>query len=270
MPAPLATQVLRERILALSWGSALLLHVAEPRIAQGVCDHSVFLNNPSRRVARLYSTANTMLDLLVGSLHDTKTAAARINAIHDGVYGFTRESHHGLPAGTSYTAHDPQLLAWVHVALHVTLLRAYTALVGPLTRVEQDQYCREVALVEPLLGIPDARLPRDVQSLQCEFEARLSELSVGANACRLGRGILSPALPLWASPVTRMARLCTVGFLPASVRAAYGLPWSRHHARLFRGSLLAARCFLPCVPDRVRFVPPELLPWLTRQGVLTA
>ena len=87
---------------------------------------------------------------------------------------------------------------------------------------------------------------------------------------RIARGILSPALPLWASPMTRMARLCTIGFLPASVRAAYGLPWSRHHARLFRGSLLAARCFLPCVPDRVRFVPPELLPWLTRQGVLTA
>ena len=263
MDRTIATQVLRERILALSWGSALLLHVAEPRIAQGVADHSVFLNNPARRAARLYSTANTMLDLLVGSARDTQTAAARINAIHDSVNGFTRESHRGIAPGTPYSAHDPQLLAWVHVALHVTLLKAYAALIGPLTNAEQDTYCREVALVEPLLGIPDGRLPRDALSLQREFDARLSELSVGANASRIARGIVWPYLPLWVSPMTQMARLCTIGFLPPFVRSAYGLPWSRHHARLFRASLLASRCFLPCVPDRLRFVPPELLPWLT-------
>ena len=261
MERTVATQVLRERILALSWGSALLLHVAEPRIAQGVADHSVFLNNPARRGARLYSTANTMLDLLVGSPKDMEAAAARINAIHDRVFGFTREGD-GMP----YSAHDPALLIWVHVALHVTLLKAYAALIGPLTLAEQDQYCREVAVVEPLLGIPDGLLPRDTRALRSEFDSRLLGLSIGANARRIARGILSPVVPLWASPVTRMARLCTVGFLPSSVRIAYGLPWGWRHARLFRGSLRAARWLVPCVPGRVRFVPPELLPWLTTQA----
>src|SRR5438045_7299805 len=94
----MATRVLRERILALSWGSALLLQVAEPRIAQGVADHSVFLHNPRRRVARLYSTANTMLDLLVGGPREAQSAAGRINAIHDRVHGVTRE-------GSAYPAH---------------------------------------------------------------------------------------------------------------------------------------------------------------------
>jgi uncharacterized protein (DUF2236 family) len=210
-------------------------------------------------VARLYSTANTMLDLLVGGPRDVQSAAARINAIHDGVHGFTRECHATLRTGTPYSAHDPVLLSWVHVALHVTVLHAYAALVGPLSAAEQNQYCREVASIEPLLGIPHGRLPRDARQLRCEFHARLGDLSVGDHARRIAAGILSPSFPLWAAPVARLARLCTIGFLPESVRTAYGLPWTRRQARLFGRLVLAIRWLLPRVPDRLRFVPPELM-----------
>jgi uncharacterized protein (DUF2236 family) len=255
----ITTRVLRERILALSWGSALLLHVAEPRIAQGVADHSNFLNTPPRRVARLYSTANTMLDLLVGSRIDATTAAARINAIHDRVSGITHESHAEISAGTAYSAHDPELLAWVHVALHATLLTAYARLIGAMTPEDQDRYCREVTSIEPLLGIPLGRLPRDARTLRAEFEARLETLSVGDNARRIAAGILSPRLPRWVAPATGLARLCTIGFLPEPVRAAYSLPWTRRHANILAGSLRFIRWLLPRVPDGLRCAPPELM-----------
>ena len=248
----MATRVLRERILALSWGSALLLHVAEPRIAQGVADHSVFLHSPRRRVARLYSTANTMLDLLVGGPSEAHAAAARINAIHDRVHGVTTD-------GSAYSAHDPALLTWVHVALHDTLLRAYTALIGPMAPAEQDRYCEEVAAIEPLLGIPDGRLPRTAQALRCEFTARLGQLSVGENARGIARGILWPAFPRWLTPVTRLARLCTVGFLPESVRSAYALKWSPRREGQFRASTRCLRWLVLRLPARVRFVPPQLM-----------
>jgi uncharacterized protein (DUF2236 family) len=255
----MTTRVLRERILALSWGSALLLHVAEPRIAQGVADHSVFLNTPGRRVARLYSTANTMLDLLVGSRIDRSAAAARINAIHDGVSGVVHESHPTLSAGAAYSAHDPELLAWVHVALHVTLITAYEALIGHMTEADQDRYCREVTSIEPLLGIPLGRLPRDVQTLRREFEAGLHTLSVGDNARRIAGGIVSPRLPLWAAPAAGLARLCTIGFLPESVRSAYGLPWTQRQARVLGASLRVIRSLLPRLSDGLRYAPPELM-----------
>ena len=248
----MSTRVLRERILALSWGSALLLHVAEPRIAQGVADHSVFLRNPRRRVDRLYSTANTMLDLLVGGPRDACAAAERINAIHDRVHGVTRY-------GASYSAHDPALLSWVHVALHTTVLRAYAELIGPLSPVREDQYCQEVAAIEPLLGIPSGRLPRAAHVLRDEFEAHLPQLSIGDDARRIAHGILWPAFPHWLSPVTRLARLCTLGFLPESVRSAYALPWSPRQARQFRSSVRLLRWLLPRVPAQLRFVPPRLM-----------
>src|SRR6266568_5232597 len=181
----LTTRVLQERILILAWGSALLLHVAEPRIAQGVAEHSIFLSDPSRRMDRLLSTADTMLKLLLGSPDDVGAAADRINGIHDRVHGRLREAHPLRLVDTSYSAHDAELLAWVHVALHVTLLRAFEALVEPFTELERDSYCRGVACVGPLLGIPERLLPGDAATLRAFFAAGLDQLSVGEQASQV-------------------------------------------------------------------------------------
>jgi uncharacterized protein (DUF2236 family) len=194
-----------------------------------------------------------MLDLLVGGRRDMQRAAGRINAIHDRVHGIAPESD------TVYSAHDPGLLAWVHIALHATLLDAYHALVGSLSVEDQDEYCREVASIEPLLGIPDGLLPRDAGGLRREFHARLPGLRVGDNARRIASGILRPRLPRWLPPITGLARLCTVGFLPICVRRAYGLVWTRARQRLFQVSVRAVRGALPLVPRQLRFVPPRLM-----------
>ena len=265
MPLPgdpereLTTRVQREQILYLGWGAALLLHVADPHVAQAVADHSVFRNDPARRVERLYSTADTMLWLLFGTPDETRGAADRIQRIHDRVHGTIREDHPAIPAGTPYSAHDPALLAWVHVALHATLLAVYEAVVGPLAADERDRYCHESAAVEPLLGIPAGTLPRDGSALRAEFEARLARLSVGRPARLIAQDILAPPHPWWVSPLLGLWRLWTVGFLPAPVRAGYGRPWRRRHAAAFRLSVLLARRLLPLLPERLRHIPPEVL-----------
>jgi uncharacterized protein (DUF2236 family) len=255
----LTTKVHREQVLYLGWGAALLLHVADPHIAQAVADHGVFLRDRGRRVRRLYSTADTMLWLLFGTPDETRRAAQRINRIHDRVHGILTEDHPVFPAGTYYSAHEPALLAWVHVALHTTVLAVYDALLGPLDVNEKDRYCREVAFVEPLLGIPDGILPRDATALRSQFESRLALLSVGRQARRIARGILYPAHPWWTTPLLGMWRLWTVGFLPPSVRVRYDLQWSRPHARAFYLSLLLVRRLLPLLPERLRHIPPEVL-----------
>jgi uncharacterized protein (DUF2236 family) len=255
----LTTLVQREQVLYLGWGAALLLHVADPHIAQAVADHSVFLNDPTRRVRRLYGTADTMFCLVFGTADETLQAADRINRVHDRVHGTLSEDYPAFPSGTGYSAHDPDLLAWVHVALHVTLLDLYQAVVGPLDADQQDQYCREAAFVEPLLGIPEGRLPRDVSALRAQFEARLALLSVGRPARLIAHGILHPPCPRWVVPLLGMWRLWTVGLLPASVRARYGFRWGARRAMAFRLSLLAARQLLPLLPERIRYIPPEVL-----------
>jgi uncharacterized protein (DUF2236 family) len=83
----LMIKVQREQVLYLGWGAALLLQVAEPRIAQVVADHSVFLNHPTRRLRRLYATADTVFWLIFGTPDETRRAANRINRVHDRVHG---------------------------------------------------------------------------------------------------------------------------------------------------------------------------------------
>jgi uncharacterized protein (DUF2236 family) len=255
----LTTKVQREQVLYLGWGAALLLHVADPHVAQAVADHSVFLNDPARRVGRLYSTADTILWLLFGTPEETRRAADRIKRVHDRVHGTLSEDQPAFPAGTAYSAHDPALLAWVHVALHVTLLDVYEAILGPLAADEKDRYCRESVFVEPLLGIPEGVLPRDAAALRAQFEARLALLSVGRHARLIARGILHPPRPWWVTPFLGLWRLWTLGFLPASVRSAYGVRWGRRHAAAFRLSVLLARGLLPILPERLRHIPPEVL-----------
>ncbi len=209
MPLPgdpereLTTRVQREQILYLGWGAALLLHAADPHVAQAVADHSVFLNDPARRVERLYSTADTMLWLIFGTPNETRRAADRIRGIHDRVRGTLREDHPTCPAGTPYSAHDPALLAWVHVALHATLLNVYEAVVGPLEADERDRYCREAAAVEPLLGIPAGLLPRDAAALRAEFGARLAPLRRPPGRADRPRHP-APAAPVVGQPAPRV------------------------------------------------------------------
>jgi uncharacterized protein (DUF2236 family) len=255
----LTIKVQREQVLYLGWGAALLLQVAEPRIAQAVADHSVFLNHPAGRLRRLYATADTMLWLHFGTPDETREAADRINRVHDRVHGTVREDHPTCRAGSGYSAHDPALLSWVHVALHATLLAVYDAVVGRLEADELDRYCREAAFVEPLLGLPAGALPRDAVALRAQFQARLGHLSVGGPARLIAGGILHPACPRWACPFLPLWRVWTIGFLPPSVRAAYGLHWGASRAAALRLSVLAARRLLPLVPERLRHVPPEIL-----------
>ena len=80
-----------------------------------------------------------MLALTFGSEAEAAASAARINAIHDRV-------HNGLEGpegGPAYSAHDPELLTWVHATLVESFLLTYRLFVGPVTSEEGDRYCAE-------------------------------------------------------------------------------------------------------------------------------
>jgi uncharacterized protein (DUF2236 family) len=254
----LLTRVHREHVVCLGYGAALLLHAADPRIAQAVADHSVFLRKPARRLERLYSTGDTMFFLLFGTPYEKRHAADRLNRLHDRITGTLPEDYPTLPAGTPYAAHDPALALWVHVSLHATLLDVYEDLVGPLESEERDRYCREAAAIEPLLRLTAGTLPRDAATLRARFAAGVLHLAVGGPGRRIVRGILNPPHPWWAEPLVVLTRLWTVGLLPPPVRVAYGLHWGWGREAAFRLSRRLIRGLLPHLPERLRRVPPEI------------
>src|SRR5262249_7993596 len=120
-----AWKLQREIILLLAWSPAILLQLAHPLVARGVADHSSFRRERWGRMRRLHRTLDAMLGLCFGTEQGALAVAARITAIHDRVHGRLPEAAGLFPAGTSYSAHDPALLAWVHATLLVMNLRVY-------------------------------------------------------------------------------------------------------------------------------------------------
>ncbi len=128
-----------ERLALLGWGRAMLLQLAHPLVAAGVAEHSSFRGGPAANVRRLRSTVRAMLDLSFGTPEDMRRAVGHINAIHDRVSGTLREAAGRFPAGTPYTASDPDLLVWVDATVRDSMLLAYGLFVGPLLESDRIQ-----------------------------------------------------------------------------------------------------------------------------------
>ena len=86
--------------------SALMLQMLHPAVLAGVWDHSGFRDDMAGRLKR---TARFIAATTYGSSASADAMIARVRRVH----GFVRGT---LPDGTPYSADDPELLTWVHVA----------------------------------------------------------------------------------------------------------------------------------------------------------
>jgi uncharacterized protein (DUF2236 family) len=249
-PASVSWKINREVAVIGGWGRAILLQLAHPSVAAGVGDHSAFKGCPISGFRRLRSTVRAMLALTFGDEDEMVAAAAGINVIHDRVRGRGHD-------GRVYSAHDPALQQWVHATLLESIPLTYEMLVGPLTLRERDRYCTEAAIMEPLLGIPTGRLPRDAAGLDVYMRRMLEsgELTVTETSRTLARAILFPRKWQLAWPAFRLLQLITVGSLPPSIRDAYGFEWRAKDARALARWTLAIRTLLKVLPPFVREWP---------------
>lgn len=256
----------REMAVVAGWGRAILLQLAHPAVAAGVHDHSAFRGSLRASFRRLRSTIGAMLSLTFGDTEQMIAAAAGINAIHDRVCGRVPPST-GLrpssPRGScderneTYSAHDPDLQRWVHATLLESIPLTYELLVRPLTLCERNWYCKEAAIMEPLLGMPDGWLPRDSAELETYMSGMLAggRLVVTDTSRALARALLYP--PRWYMiwPAFRAMQLLTIGSLPPSIRKAYGFEWRPRDVRAHARWTTALRTLLRLLPAPARQWP---------------
>jgi uncharacterized protein (DUF2236 family) len=255
-----AWRVNGERLTVLGWGRAVLLQLAHPLVAAGVDEHSTFRASPRDRLHRFDRTLGAMLKMTYGGPEEAQGAARGIDDIHGRVNGRLEETVGPFQAGTAYSARDPALLAWVHATLLDSTLLTYRRLIGPLSRADQDRYCADAMWIGPHLGIPDEMLPRDTAELTAYLKREIASgrIVVGPTARRLARDLLTPvAGPAgWLDlPVRLPYNLVTVGLLPPSIRAAYGLPWTPAHQAAFAITVMLCRLTVPLLPDALRRWP---------------
>ena len=244
-------------VLLLGWGPAILCQLAHPLVAAGVADHSSFRAHPRERVRRFRSTLRAMLALTFGGPDEVARAAAGINAIHDRVHGRLAQPAGRFGGGTEYSAHDPELLRWVHATMLDLMLRTFEQYVGRLTAGEKDSYCMEASGVEPLLGIPRGFLPASTAELQEYMQTMLAsdQIVVTPTARKLAREVLSPPMLAFARPLLWVAQLATVGLLPPAIRAAYDFRWNWRDEAAHRLCAGLTRHLLVLTPPFIRHWP---------------
>lgn len=244
-PGSVSWTVNREVIALAGWGRAILLQLAHPLVGRGVAEHSSFRGGLGSGVTRLRSTVGAMLALSFGTDDEAINAAASINAIHDRV------------SGPGYSAHDPELLRWVHATLLDSMTPVYERLVAPLSPDDRDRYCTEAAVMEPLLGIPQGLLPRNIAELNAYMRHMLDggHIVVSDRSRILARGILFP--PGWRLlwPVFRPLQLITIGLLPPRIREDYGFTWTARDAGALARWTTALRLLHRALPRFIREWP---------------
>jgi uncharacterized protein (DUF2236 family) len=206
----------------LGGGAAVLLQVAHPLVAAGVTAHSDY---DARLWYRLARTMRALYLVTFGTRAEAEEAADAVRAVHAFVHGVTAEDLGPFPAGTAYSANDPELMLWVHATLVHSSLAAYERFEHRLSRADQACYYRDMAGVAELFGTPPEVLPPTLDDFDAYLAAKLAgpEITVTRPARAIARVVLEAPLPTPMRVLAPAHRLATAALLPSCLREEYGL-----------------------------------------------
>lgn len=127
---------------------ALLTQALNPGVLAGVVDHSHYREDP---LARLAGTIRWIFTVTYGDTTAAQRACAHVRRLHEAVVG---EYVDGRGTPRRYSANDPELLEWVHLAFTDAFLGSYEYFRGLLPAFEADGYVDEWAVAGQLMGVP--------------------------------------------------------------------------------------------------------------------
>lgn len=257
---PVSRRVNAERLAVLGWSRAILLQLAHPLVAAGVAEHSSFRQGGLTAVARLHHTIRAMLALTFGDEAARTAAVEGIRAIHRRVHGRLPDAAGIFPAGTLYSAEDPNLVLWVHATLLESIPLIYEHIVEPLTATERDTYCAEAAAIAVDLGARAHEVPRTWAETEDYLDRMYASgaIAISRQAHELAAAVLSPPFAVFVPPLAAMNRVITVGLLPDPVRRQYGFEWSSSGKRRLDRSLAVLKSIRRVLPRRIALWPEAL------------
>jgi uncharacterized protein (DUF2236 family) len=194
---------------------ALLLQSLHPLAMAGVAEHSDYRGDPWGRLQR---TSTFLAVTTFGTADDAQRAVDKVRGIHRRVKGTAAD-------GRTYSASDPHLLEWVHIAEIDSFLLAHQ-LYGakPLDRDGRDGYVADTARVAEALGVSDP--PRSEAELRDRIATYRPELHGTAAARDAARFLLiTPPLHLLARPPYAVLASSAVAMLPSWARMPLRLPY---------------------------------------------
>lgn len=183
---------------------ALMLQMLHPLALAGVWDHSTFRED---MIGRLRRTSQFIAGTTFAAQKDAEWLIDLVREIHGKVTGVA-------PDGRPYSANDPELLTWVHVAEVRSFMAGYLRYGDPtLSLAEQDRYFDEVALIAEALGAKN--VPRTRQDIEAYIERMRPELCFNERTAEVLRLLLTAPTPnAVTKPVGYMMARAGVDLLP--------------------------------------------------------
>jgi uncharacterized protein (DUF2236 family) len=194
---------------------ALMFQALHPAAMTGVAEHSGYRGDMWGRLAR---TSTFVAVTTYGTAEDAQAAVDAVRRIHERVTGTMAD-------GTPYSASDPHLLGWVHVAEVDSFLVAHQRYgAEPLDAAGRDTYVAQTGRVAEALGVVDP--PRTEDELRDALASYRPELRGTAGAREAARFLLlNPPLPLLARGPYGGLAAAAVELMPLWARRRLLLPY---------------------------------------------
>jgi len=195
--------------------SALLLQSLHPLAMAGVDQHSGFRGDPWGRLGR---TSRFLAVTTYGSAQDAQREIDVVKAVHRRVVGLAAD-------GRPYSANDPHLLSWVHLAEVTSFLAAHRRFGSEvLSPAERDEYVAQSGEVARVLGADD--VPTTVAEATDLLESFRPELATTPAARAAARYlVVTPPLPLPLRGAYLPIAGSAIALLPRWARWPLRLPW---------------------------------------------
>ncbi|MDN3479088.1 oxygenase MpaB family protein [Curtobacterium sp. APC 4022] len=195
---------------------ALLVQALHPGALAGVADHSRYKEDPFGRLA---GTIRWIYTVTHGDTATATSGSDWVLRLHERVRGQYVDGH-GI--GRPYTANDPDLARWVHLAFTDAFLRTAQRWGEPIPG-GADAYVREWAIAGRLMHVHDA--PETEAELRAQMDGYLDrgELAVTPRTREVLRFIKNPPLAAMLRPGYRALYQGAVSTLDSRHRALLGI-----------------------------------------------
>lgn len=242
-----------ERAVGLLYGQrALAIGAIAPLNFIGTRLHT---RRPERPFQRLAQTGKMFEAIFFGSRADADAVLRLVNTMHEGVHGVLPEQAGSFPAGTPYSAFDPEQMLWTVAVVADSARVFYELFIAKLQPPELDALWRDYVTFGALFGMPEAVAPGSWTEFEDYFSARIRspDAHLTQEARSTGRAIMFEIpVPTLNAPAMRVHNVIMLGALPAPIRRLYGLRYRPADAIAFRAAVTALRAPRPLAPGFLR------------------
>ncbi|HEY1457302.1 MAG TPA: oxygenase MpaB family protein [Solirubrobacteraceae bacterium] len=247
-------RVHEQRAVGLMYGQrALCVGAVKPLNYVGTSEHTHSKLTPFRRITH---TAVMFEAVFFGDRARADQVLQTVHRMHERVRGtLPQDAGPSYPAGTPYSAFDPELMLWTVAVIADSAEWFHDHLVRPLSVGEREALWQDYLRFAELFGMALDRAPQSHHEFRCWYEHQLAgeDLHLTDEARYMGYvsafQIPMPATQLLAK---RVHDLLMLGSLPPRIRELYGLSFTPAHAAACAAAMSAARLGRPLVPSSLR------------------